>query len=75
MQISSADNVKVTLDGESVETFISADDEAGWVRISADVVKRGKIEIIRGHDGSSLAKSSGAVSDKPARKSGWLDRR
>jgi hypothetical protein len=47
MKVLASDGAKVTLDGDPVEQFISADTEAGWVRISHDVVKRGMVAIVK----------------------------
>jgi hypothetical protein len=46
MRITAEDKVKVLLDGVDVVSFISADDQAGWVRVSSTEVKRGKVEIV-----------------------------
>lgn len=74
MLVKQSDGVTVKLDGELIGSFVSADDDAGWVRVSADEVRRGKVEIISVHEGESLVKSGGAVTEQ-SRKPGWLDRR
>lgn len=43
--VTKSEGVTVTLDGEPVEDFVSASAEDGWVRVSPELVRRGKVEI------------------------------
>lgn len=46
MRVTPEQAVTVKLNGEIVPSFISADDQDGWVRTSPTEVLRGKVEFL-----------------------------